>query len=66
MGNPVGMKMIYDVKPSGKGFKGKLNNYKDCRTYTGKVEQVSPDRLQLSGCKLGGLICRKQIWTRAE
>ncbi len=66
MGNPVGMKMIYDVKPSGKGFKGKLKNYKDCKTYTGKLEQLSPDRLKLSGCLLGGLFCRRQVWTRAE
>ncbi len=66
MGNPVGMTMIYDVKRSGNGFKGKLKNYKDCKTYTGKLELISPDRLRLAGCVLGGLICRKQVWTRAD
>ena len=66
MGNPVGMAMIYDVKPSGKGFKGKLKNYKDCKTYTGKLELLSPDRLRLAGCVMGGLFCKKQIWTKAD
>ena len=66
MGNPVGMAMIYDVKPSGKGFKGKLKNYKDCRTYTGKLELISPDKLRMSGCVLGGLFCKKQVWTKAD
>ena len=66
MGNPVGMAMIYDVKPSGNGFKGKLKNYKDCKTYTGKLELISPDKLKLAGCRLGGLICRNQIWTKAD
>ena len=66
MGNPVGMKMIYDVKPSGKGFRGKLKNYKDCRTYTGKLELLSADKLRMAGCVLGGLICKKQVWTKSD
>ena len=66
MGNPVGMAIIYDVKPSGKGFKGKLKNYKDCRTYTGKLELLSADKLRMAGCVFGGLICKKQVWTKAD
>lgn len=66
MGNPVGMAMIYDVKPSGKGFKGKLKNYKDCKTYTGKLELLSADKLRMAGCVFGGLICKKQVWTKAD
>ena len=66
MGDPVCMAMIYDVKPSGKGFKGKLKSYKDCKAYTGKLELLSPDRLRLAGCVMGGLFCKKQIWTKAD
>lgn len=34
------------------------------RTFYSRIEQTAPDRLKISGCILGGLICKSQIWTR--
>jgi uncharacterized protein (DUF2147 family) len=62
----VGVQMISDIRPTGDGFSGQLYNPQDGKTYTGKLKVMSPTTLQLSGCVLGGLICRSQTWTRAN
>jgi uncharacterized protein (DUF2147 family) len=59
----VGVQMISDIQPSGQGFTGQLYNYKDGKTYTGKMS-FAGKAMQLSGCVLGGLICRSQTWTK--
>lgn len=64
--NLVGIQMISDIRPSGEGFTGKLYNYKDGRTYTGKMSFPSGNAMQLSGCVLGGLICRSQTWKKVN
>ncbi len=61
--NLVGIQMISDIQPAGDGFTGKLYNYKDGRTYTGKMT-FAGKAMQLSGCVLGGLICRSQTWAK--
>jgi uncharacterized protein (DUF2147 family) len=62
----VGVEMISDVRPAGDGFEGTLYNYKDGKRYTGKVTVVGPKAMQLSGCVLGGLICRSEVWTKVQ
>jgi uncharacterized protein (DUF2147 family) len=62
----VGVQMISDIRPTGDGFSGQLYNPQDGKTYTGKLKVMSPNTLQLSGCVLGGLICRSQTWTKAN
>lgn len=59
----VGVQMISDIRPSGEGFTGQLYNYKDGRTYSGKMTFAGKS-MQLSGCVLGGLICRSQTWAK--
>ena len=61
--NLVGIHMISDIRPAPDGFTGKLYNYKDGRTYTGKMT-FAGKAMQLSGCVLGGLICRSQTWVK--
>ncbi|WP_336969564.1 DUF2147 domain-containing protein [Sphingobium aromaticiconvertens] len=34
------------------------------KTYYSTIEQLDADRLKISGCILGGWICRSQIWRR--
>lgn len=34
------------------------------RRFDSHIEPLSPDRLKISGCILGGLFCRSQVWTR--
>lgn len=64
--NLVGVRMISDIRPSGEGFTGQLYNYKDGKTYTGKMSFAGGNAMKLSGCVLGGLICRSQTWTKVR
>lgn len=61
--NLVGVQMISNLKPSRDGFTGQLYNYKDGKTYTGRM-RFQGKSMQLSGCVLGGLICRSQTWAK--
>lgn len=61
----VGVQMISNITPSGEGFAGQLYNYKDGKTYSGKMT-FQGKAMQLSGCVLGGLICRSQTWTKVN
>ncbi|WP_210487224.1 DUF2147 domain-containing protein [Microvirga antarctica] len=61
----IGVLMIADIKPAEGGFSGQLYNYKDGRTYAGKAV-FEGGAMRLSGCVLGGLICRTQVWARAN
>jgi uncharacterized protein (DUF2147 family) len=64
--NLVGVQMISNIRPSGDAFEGSLYNYKDGRTYSGKMNFASANAMQLSGCVLGGLICRTQTWMKVK
>ena len=64
--NLVGVQMISNIRPSGDGFEGSLYNYKDGKTYSGRMNFSAGNAMQLSGCVLGGLICRTQTWTRVN
>ena len=63
--NLFGVQMISNIQPAGGGFSGQLYNYKDGKTYTGKMS-FEGKAMQLSGCVLGGLICRSQTWTKVN
>lgn len=61
----VGVQMISDIKPAGEGFSGQLYNYKDGKTYTGKMS-FEGKAMKLSGCVFGGLICKTQTWSKVN
>ena len=56
-------KQIGKVKGSGKSYKGKITDPAKDKTYSGKAS-VSGSTMKMSGCVLGGLICRSQTWSR--
>jgi uncharacterized protein (DUF2147 family) len=61
----VGLSMITGLKPVGESrWEGRLYNPLDGQTYTGRLAILGPDRLQLKGCALAGLICSTEVWTR--
>ena len=64
----VGVRIILDMKPSGKPnqWDGNVYNAQDGRIYSGSIALVSASTLKLEGCVLGGLICRSQTWTRVN
>lgn len=63
----AGLQMIHDMKRGADGvYQGKLYNPQDGKTYTGKLTQSNANTLKLSGCVMGGLICKSQTWTRSQ
>jgi uncharacterized protein (DUF2147 family) len=63
----VGLRMMFGMKSSGGSeWTGQLYNFQDGRTYSGKMRLAGPNALELSGCVMGGMICRSQTWTRVN
>ncbi|MEI2388081.1 DUF2147 domain-containing protein [Breoghania sp. JC706] len=63
----LGVLTVYGMTPSGENqWRGKVYNAEDGKTYTGKMELVTPTKLKLSGCVLGGLICKGETWRRVK
>ncbi len=60
----VGIDLFRGMRKQGKRYRGSLYNPKDGKTYTGTIEPLSTHKLKLSGCILGGIICKGQTWTR--
>jgi uncharacterized protein (DUF2147 family) len=52
----------FDAKGDGK-YTGLITDPANDKTYSGKAS-VSGKSLSLSGCVLGGLICKSQTWTK--
>lgn len=36
------------------------------RHFSSEIDAISPTRLKVKGCILGGLICKSQVWNRIE
>lgn len=62
----VGVALTSDMHPTQEGWEGSLYNFRDGKTYTGKLAMKGRDSLELSGCVLGGLFCKRQIWSRVN
>jgi uncharacterized protein (DUF2147 family) len=62
----VGLRMISDLKRDGESWSGSLYNPLDGRTYAGKFKLKSTREAELSGCVLGGLVCRSQTWSKVD
>lgn len=63
----LGVRTVYDMTPDGdNAWKGKVYNAEDGKTYTGKMVLNGGNKLKLSGCVLGGLICKGETWTRVK
>ncbi len=61
----VGIPMVTMKPQGGASYSGRLYNYQDGKTYSGKAK-VTAAGLELSGCVLGGLLCKTQTWTRVD
>lgn len=56
-------KSIGCMSGSGASYKGKVNKLDEGKTYNGKAS-VSGNSLKLSGCVLGGVICKSETLAR--
>jgi uncharacterized protein (DUF2147 family) len=61
----IGIPMIFDMVPDGDRYRGSLYNYTNGKTYSGTLEVMDENTLELEGCVMG-LFCRSQTWTRAN
>jgi uncharacterized protein (DUF2147 family) len=63
----IGKQIVWDMQPAGGGsyVNGQIWAPDRNKTYASTM-QLSGDSLAVSGCVLGGLICRAQDWTRAK
>lgn len=61
-----GKTLVIDMAPEGNGkYKGKVWRPSNDKIYIGKIA-LDGDRMRLSGCVAGGLLCSKQMWSRVE
>jgi uncharacterized protein (DUF2147 family) len=68
-GRPIiGVELMSGLKPNGTPdqWEGSLYNPEDGNTYKGILTAQSLLTLKLQGCVLGGLICKSEIWKRAN
>ncbi|MDO5648040.1 DUF2147 domain-containing protein [Paracoccus sp. (in: a-proteobacteria)] len=62
----VGARVVMDMVPQAGGdYRGRLLRPTNNRQYTGKAS-VQGDRLRVSGCVAGGLICDGETWVRVR
>lgn len=54
---------IGKMKGSGNNYSGTVTDLEENKTYKGKAT-ISGNTMKLSGCVLGGLICRGENWKR--
>lgn len=62
----IGKPIVWDMEPDGadKWSGGRVWAADEDEVYRAKMRMAGADTLTLSGCILGGLICRDQDWTR--
>lgn len=61
----VGTTLLRDYHATGRGgWAGKLYVPDMGRTVSSRIRLSAPDRLTISGCLVGGLLCRSQEWRR--
>jgi len=64
----VGIEIIKGMKKKSETSykRGKIYAPDTKKWYKSKMKLESDDKLKVSGCVLGGVICRSQIWTRQK
>jgi uncharacterized protein (DUF2147 family) len=60
----IGTELLQDYRPEGRIWHGTVYVPDMGRHFDSRIEALSPDRLKISGCVLGGLFCRSQVWSR--
>lgn len=62
----AGKMLVIDMAPTGDGqYRGQVWRPSNDKIYVGKIS-LDGDRIKLSGCVAGGLICSRQTWARVE
>jgi uncharacterized protein (DUF2147 family) len=63
----VGAELLSDIVPKGDGrWKARLFVPDLGKTSKAELRQLERGQLKVSGCAVGRLLCKSQIWTRTE
>lgn len=63
--NLIGTALLQDYRQNSPGhWTGRVYVPDMGKTFYSTIEQKGPDQLKISGCILGGFICRSQLWQR--
>lgn len=62
----VGTVVLTDVRPKAGAWAGRLFIPDDNIHVSARLERLNAGALKLTGCAVMGLICRSQLWTRAD
>ena len=61
----IGTELLSNYRHTGRGrWTGQVYVPDHGRRFYSTIEQKSPTDLRISGCILGGLLCKRQDWTR--
>jgi uncharacterized protein (DUF2147 family) len=60
----VGVQLLQDYRPSGDRWAGRVYVPDMGRTFSSRIEQLDGNRLKISGCLIGAMLCKSQVWTR--
>lgn len=62
----IGTELLQDYHATGShSWQGRVFVPDMGRTFYSKIEQQGPNALKISGCILGGWICKSQVWQRS-
>ena len=63
----IGARLLTDFQRSARGvWKGKIFLPDYDMHVNGKIQPLDGDRLKVTGCAFGGLLCKTQLWTRSD
>ena len=64
--NLIGTELLRDYRAAGSDkWRGTIFVPDMGKSFSSKMVELGSNSLQVSGCMIGGLICRKQVWHRA-
>lgn len=61
----IGTELLQNYRPTGHGgWKGRVYVPDIGHSFPSHIVQTGPNQLIISGCLIGGLLCRSQVWRR--
>lgn len=65
VGTLIGTKLLQDYHPMAPGlWAGRVYVPDMGRSFSSRIRQTSPRTLIISGCVIGGFLCKSQVWHR--
>lgn len=63
----IGLQLLQDYRPvDAHTWRGRVYVPDMGRRFSSRIEQLSPDTLRISGCLIGNLFCKSQLWQRVK